>query len=155
MVNLGLVARNINAPSFDGPTVVTLLPDGTIKTTRFDDVTLDPQVAAGVAFIPLKTLTLEVDLDLTQNETTLQGYKTQNLSLGVEWDAFRFLALRGGIYRNLIESDIDWVYTAGLGLNLWAARLDVAGAFSNQKEEFDGEEIPKEVRVAAQLSVDF
>ena len=155
MVNLGVVARNINAPSFDGPTVVTLLPDGTIKTTRFDDVTLDPQVAAGVAFIPLKTLTLEVDLDLTQNETTLKGYKTQNLSLGVEWDAFRFLALRGGIYRNLIESDIDWVYAAGLGLNLWAVRLDVAGTFSNQQEEFDGEDLPKEVRVAAQLSVDF
>ena len=124
-------------------------------TSHFDDVKLDPQVAAGVAFIPFETLTLEVDLDLTENETTLTGYKTQNISAGLEWDAFRVLALRAGVYKNLAESDIGVVYTAGLGLNLWAARLDIAGAFAGDSEEFDGEDVPKETRVAAQLSIDF
>ncbi|MGE4580075.1 MAG: conjugal transfer protein TraF [Desulfuromonadales bacterium] len=150
--NLGLVGRNLNSPKFDGLTVVNPY---TGATSHFADVKLDPQVAAGVAFIPFETLTLEVDLDLTENETTLTGYKTQNISAGLEWDAFRVLALRAGVYKNLAESDVGVVYTAGLGLNLWAARLDIAGAFAGETEEFDGEDVPKETRVAAQLSIDF
>ncbi|MDW7645550.1 MAG: conjugal transfer protein TraF [Desulfuromonadales bacterium] len=150
--NLGLVGRNLNSPKFDGLTVVNPY---TGATSHFADVKLDPQVAAGVAFIPFETLTLEIDLDLTENETTLTGYKTQNISAGLEWDAFRILALRAGVYKNLAESDIGVVYTAGLGLNLWAARLDIAGAFAGDSEEFDGEDVPKETRVAAQLSIDF
>jgi hypothetical protein len=110
-VNLGLVGRNLNSPSFDGPTVSRTLPDGTVSTRKFDSVTIDPQVTAGVALIPFETLTLEVDYDLTRNETTFPGYDTQNISVGFEWDALRFLAVRAGAYRNLAEDDIDWVYT--------------------------------------------
>jgi len=146
MVNLGLVARNLNSPSFDGPTV---------NGTKFDDITVDPQVTAGIAFIPFQTLTLESDFDLTENETSFPGYQTRNLSFGLEWDVFRILALRAGTYKNLAEDDIGWVYTAGVGLNLWLVRFDIAGALTDDKENFDGESIPKEVRVAAQLSVDF
>ncbi len=120
-----------------------------------DDVKIKPQVAAGVAFIPFTTLTLELDYDITKNETAFTGYDTQNLGFGVEWDAFRFLALRAGTYKNLAEDDIGWVYTAGLGINAWLMRLDLAGAFSTEKAEFDGDEIPQETRVTAQLSVDF
>lgn len=154
MVNFGVVGRNLNTPKFDGPTRTTELPGGP-RTTRFPDVKIKPQFAAGIAFIPFETLTLEVDCDLTANETTLPGYKTRNLSAGLEWDAFRFLALRAGARKNLAESDIGVVYTAGLGLNLWAARLDVAGAFAAKREEFDGKDVPKETRAAAQFSVDF
>jgi len=150
-VNFGLVARNINAPSFDGPTVTS--PSGV--TVKFDDVKVDPQVTAGIAIIPTETLVLEVDCDLTSNETTFPGYDTQNLSVGVEWDAFHFLALRGGVYQNLAEDDIDLVYTAGLGMNFYAARLDIAAAFAGEKATYDGDEYPQEVQVAAQLSVDF
>jgi hypothetical protein len=146
MVNLGVVGRNLNSPKFDGPTV---------NGIKFDDVTIDPQVTVGIAFIPFETLTLEADLDVTKNETTFAGYDTQNLSFGAEWDAFRFLALRAGAYKNLAENDIDWVYTAGLGLNLWAMRIDVAGAFAGEKGQFDDEDIPRELRVAAQVSIDF
>lgn len=145
-VNFGLVGRNLNSPSFDGPS---------INGRKFDDVKIKPQFAGGVAFIPFETLTFEVNYDLTKNETAFPGYRTRNLAFGAEWDAFRFLALRAGTYKNLLEDDIGWVYTAGLGLNLWAVRLDVAGAFSSEKEEFDGDKIPSETRVAAQLSVDF
>jgi hypothetical protein len=149
--NLGLVARNINAPKFDGPTVTS--PSG--QSVKFDDLQVDPQVTAGIAFIPFETLTLEVDCDLLENETTFDRYDTQNFSIGFEWDAFRVLALRAGVYNNLSQDDIDWVYTAGIGLNLWAMRLDIAGAFSGEKSEYDGDDIPKETRLAAQLSVDF
>ena len=153
--NVGLVGRNLNSPKFSGPTVTTTLFDGTTKTTTFSDVTLDPQVTAGVALIPFDTLTFESDCDLTQNSTTLPGYDTQNLSFGVEWNPFHAIALRAGTYKNLLKSDIGWVYTAGLGVNLWAARLDVAGAFSPKKGQYDNRDIPKEIRLSAQLSADF
>jgi len=147
----GLVVRNINAPKFDGPTI----NEGTPQEKTFADVTVDPQATVGAAYCPFPTLVVEADLDLLSNETTLNGYDTQNISLGAEWDAFRVLALRAGLYKNLAEDDIGVVYTVGLGLNLWAVRLDLAGAFAAESEQYNGDDIPKETRVAAQLSVDF
>lgn len=154
MVNLGLIARNINAPKFDGFTKDKVFSTKTL-TINAPSVTLDPQVTAGVAFIPVETLTLETNLDLTKNETAFTGYDTQNLSFGLEWDAFRALALRAGAYKNLAEDDIGWVYTAGLGLNLWAIRLDLAGAMANDTVTIDGDKVPKEAQAYAQLSIDF
>lgn len=156
MFNLGVTGRNLNSPEFDGFKKDILLSNGTtIVTIDAPAVTIDPQVTAGVAFIPHPTLTFEVDYDLTRNETILQDYHTQNLALGLEWDAFRFLALRLGAYRNLAEDDIDWVYTAGLGLNFWAVRIDVAGAMASEEVQYDGEDTPVESKLAAQISVDF
>ena len=160
MFNFGLTGRNLNSPKFDGFTnkqINYTLEDGTPQTKfmSVDSVTLKPQAVAGIAFIPFETLTLEVNYDLTENETVATEYKTQNFSAGLEWDAFRSLALRVGTYKNMSESDTGWVYTAGLGFNLWALRLDVAAAASPDKVEYDGEEVPKLAKVSAQLSVDF
>lgn len=155
MVNVGLVGRNLNAPSFDGFTKQKLVAGGGLRTLAVDSVTLDPQVAVGLAWIPMETLTLETNCDLTKNNTVFPGYDTQNLAFGLEWDAGRVLALRAGAYKNLAEKDIDWVYTAGLGLNLWGARLDLAGAMAEEKTSFDGNDVPKEAQLAAQLSLHF
>ena len=144
--NFGVVARNINSPEFDGPTV---------NGNSYDSVTIDPQVTAGVAFFPFKNLKLEADMDLTSNDTALDDYQTQNLSLGLEWDVWRFLALRAGAYKNTAEDDIGWVYTLGLGVNFWGVRLDLAGAFSSDKTKVEDDEIPTEARLAAQLSFNF
>jgi len=143
---LGLVGRNLNSPNFKGPTVLGV---------KFDDVTLEPQAAIGLAFIPFETLTLEVDLDLTRNETTFTNYYTQNFSFGLEWDALRFLALRAGTYRNLAEDDIGWVITGGLGINFWAARFDIAGAMATKSNQFDENDYPAEARLDLGLSIDF
>lgn len=150
-VQLGIVGRNLNSPKFKGPKVTNV--DGSV--TKFPDVTVKPQAQAGIAFIPFETLTLEVDYDLTKNETLLGGYDTQYLRAGIEWDVFRFLALRGGVYSNMAEDDIGLVYTAGLGLNLWAVRFDVSGAMSSKTSKYDGEEYPREAHVVAGLSIDF
>lgn len=155
MVNLGVVGRNLNAPSFDGFSKQKLLTTGVLRTIEADSVTLDPQVTVGVALIPTETLTLETNYDLTKNKTVFPDYHTQNLSFGLEWDAGRILALRAGAYKNLAEKDIDWVYTAGIGLNLWGARFDLAGAMSEQKTSFDGDDVPNEAQLSAQLSLDF
>jgi len=153
--SFGLVGRNLNAPKFNGFSQDITLSNGNTRTIVAEDVKLDPQLTAGVAYMPMETLVVEVNCDLTQNETALGGYDTQNLSLGVEWDIFSVLALRAGIYKNLAESDIGVVYTAGIGLNLWAVRLDVAGAMSADTHEYDGSDYPQESRVSALLSVDF
>jgi len=160
LVNVGIVARNLNRPTFKGPTVTNtfLLDDGvTTKTlTRtFDDVTLERQVTAGLALIPLESLTIEADLDLTRNETVQNDYFTQNLAFGLEWNPLNIIALRGGAYKNLAQSDIGWVYTAGLGFNMWLARLDLAAAYGSETVEVDGEDVPKELRGSAQLVIDF
>ncbi|MFO7596082.1 MAG: conjugal transfer protein TraF [Desulfocurvibacter africanus] len=150
-VQLGVVGRNLNSPKFKGPEVTNV--NGGV--TKFQDVKVKPQAQAGIAFIPFETLTFEVDYDLTKNETLLGGYETQYLRAGVEWDVFRFLALRGGVYTNMAEDDIGLVYTAGVGLNLWAVRFDVSGAVSSKTMEYDGEEYPREAHVVAGLSIDF
>ncbi|MDF1579381.1 MAG: conjugal transfer protein TraF [Desulfuromonadales bacterium] len=159
MLNIGLVGRNLNKPEFDGFTKTTLLSNGQTVTATYADVTLDPQVTAGIAFMPFETLTLEVDYDLTKNDTVLTRpgytYQTQNLSVGLEWDAFRFLALRVGAYQNLAESDAEMNFTGGLGLNLWAVRLDIGGVYSTEEVEYDGDKAPKELQVAGMLSIDF
>jgi len=160
MFNFGLTGRNLNSPKFDGfsKDLTYTLADGistNTKTIVVDDVKIKPQATAGIAFIPFETLTIEADYDLTKNETVLTDYKTQNFSAGLEWDLLRFLALRVGTYKNMAESDTGWVYTAGLGLNLWAARLDFAAAMSPDKVQFDGEEVPKLAKASVQFSIDF
>lgn len=145
---LGVVGRNLNGPTFDGFTD----PD-TGRT--YDDVTIDPQARAGIAFIPFNTLTLEADYDLTENDTLLEDYATQFASVGLEWDVLRFLALRAGAYDNQAEDDIGVVYTAGLGLNLWAVRADLAAAMSAETTEVDGEKTPSEARASLEVSFDF
>jgi len=144
--NLGIVGRNLNSPEFDGPTV-----NGTI----FNDVSLDPQVTAGIAFMPWNGMTLECDYDITKNETALPGYDTQNIAVGAEWIFIRILSFRAGMYKNTAESDIGWVYTAGLGVNMPWVRLELAGAMSSDTSDFDGDDIPEETRVTAQLSMAF
>lgn len=143
MVNLGLTGRNLNNPRFSGPTV---------GGVAYDDVTIERQITLGAAFMPLRTVTIEVDLDLLDSATTLVSYDVRNLMLGAEWNLWRTLALRLGTYRNLAEDDIGWVYTGGLGLNLWAVRIDLAGGVSPETGEFDGEEVPRELRGAVRLA---
>ncbi|MBI4844992.1 MAG: conjugal transfer protein TraF [Candidatus Omnitrophica bacterium] len=144
--SLGLVGRNLNSPEFDGPTV---------SGTRFSDVSIDPQVTAGIAYMPWNGLTLETDYALTKSETALPGYDTQNFAAGLEWKIMRIIALRGGTYKNLDESDIGWVYTAGLGLDLPLVRFELAAAMSADSSDFDGNDIPEETRLTAQLNIGF
>jgi hypothetical protein len=146
MLNLGLTLRNLNAPTFDGPTVGAI---------TYPDYEIDPSATLGAAFIPYEWLTLAADVDLTSNETVLSNYDSQMFRLGAEFDLFRILALRGGYSQNLAESDIGPLVHAGLGVNLWAVRIDLAGAMALETTTYDGDEVPREVRAGLQLAADF
>ncbi len=158
MFSLGLVARNLNRPTFDAPDQYTYTnPDGSLtgKSSTFADVELSPQAVIGVAFIPHETFIIEVDYDILKVKTLNPRVDYQNLAIGMEWDIARFLALRAGYLTNLEDDISGRLYTAGIGLNLWAVRIDLAGAYSPKMVKIEGDDVPDEASLTAQLSVDF
>lgn len=139
---LGIVGRNLNTPSFDWAN-----PSG--------DYEIDPQIRAGLAYRLWNRITVAADLDLTENDTNVSdNYKSRNMGLGIEADIW-LLNLRAGTYSNLSESDIGPVYTAGLGLDLYAFQLDAGVAWSNDKVEVEGDELREEVRGELALSFQY
>ena len=138
----GLTVRNINAPSF------------TYSATGYT-YKMDPQAKVGAAWMPSDEFTLELGYDVTKNKGVIETDESQYVNFGFEWDAWRVLALRAGAYQNLAQSDIGLVTTAGLGLNLWAVRLDIAGAISSNKVTFEGKDVPAYAMASLALSSDF
>ena len=107
-VQVGLTGRNLNAPTFKGPTVTTV----TGGTMTFDSQRLDPTVTAGAAFIPHPTLTIAADADLLVSHSSRDGYEQQRVGGGIEWDAFRVIALRAGLSKNVAQGDTCLLYTS-------------------------------------------
>jgi len=138
----GLTVRNINAPSF------------TYSATGYT-YKMDPQAKVGAAWMPSDEFTLEAGYDLTENKGVIETDKTQYWNLGLEWDAWSILALRAGAYQNMSQSDLGLIRTAGLGINMWAVRLDVAGAISTNKVTFEGKSVPAYAMASLALSSDF
>ena len=138
----GLSVRNINAPSF------------TYSATGYT-YKMDPQAKVGAAWMPSPDFTLELGYDVTKNKGVIETDESQYVNFGFEWDAWQIVALRAGAYQNLAQSDIGLVTTAGLGLNLWAVRLDIAGAISSNKVAFEGKDVPAYAMASLALSSDF
>jgi hypothetical protein len=53
------------------------------------------------------------------------------------------------------QSDIGMVTTAGLGINMWAARLDIAAAMSTKTMTFEGDDVPTYLSGSVALAIDF
>ena len=146
MLQVGVTGRNLNNPSFEGPTV---------NRIKFAKQTVSPSATAGVAFIPCTTVTLAADLDLTRSKSQLAGRDFQRLAGGLEWDAFRVLALRAGISKNLAVATDPTLYSAGVGINLWLMRIDAAGQFTREMVTYDGQEYSQEARASLALATDW
>jgi hypothetical protein len=116
LIRFGIVAKDINAPTFDAA------GGGELK--------LDPQVRAGVAINPYSSLTLTADVDVTSNKTFVPGVKSQLLSLGLEQTILsEFLSFRIGTFKNMQDASSPFVPTAGLGLRWFAFRADAGGGY--------------------------
>jgi len=137
----GLTARNVNAPSFEHSS-------GYVYEMK-------PQVKLGAAWVPSSEFSVELGYDATENEGAVSGSKSKYWNFGLEWDAWKVLALRAGAYKNMAQDDIGTVASVGLGLNLWAMRLDMAYAQSNKKVAFEGDEIPVYAMASVALAIDF
>ncbi|MFW5751316.1 MAG: conjugal transfer protein TraF [Planctomycetota bacterium] len=159
-LQLGAIGRNLNAPTFDGFAFEQDVNDDGVVTPderyAIEDIQVDPQVTIGAAFMPTRTIVLEASADLLEVDTVLPGYAEQFVRGGVEWDVFRFLALRAGAYQNLAEDDIDMVATLGIGLNFWLMRVDLAVAGSPwDTVEIEGDDYPESLRGSLGVAMDF
>jgi len=115
-LRFGVVAKDINQPEFDSP-------DGS-------KIKLGPQVRGGMALNPYSSLTLSADVDITSNKTLVPGVKSQVLSLGAEQTILtEFLSFRLGAFKNMQDATTPFTPTAGLGLRIFAFRLDLGGGY--------------------------
>ena len=152
-LNIGLVAKNINSPKFDGPTYNSTVTSTSVQGSA---VELKPQIRTGVAIEPVGWMTLAADLDLSENDTVAPGSvvgssnKSRNFGGGFEVKPASWLKVRGGAYKNLAQSNGS-VLTAGFKLFL----LDVDGAMATNTFTIDGNELPREVKVNASMSFSF
>jgi hypothetical protein len=115
-LRFGAVAKDINQPTFDTP--------------GGEKLKLGPQVRGGLAVNPYSSLTLTADVDATSNKTLVPGVKSQVLSLGAEQTIFsEFLSFRLGAFKNMKDAGTPFTPTAGLGLRIFALRVDVGGGY--------------------------
>ena len=136
-LKVGLVAKNLNAPSFD------LQTGGEIKA--------DLQVRTGVQYTLAESLDLAVDLDLTSNETLINGYDNQMFGAGINYHPVSWFALRAGAMQNLANSNEGMVYTTGIAFGPEQFQLDISAQMSSKTGSYDGEDIPKYAKVNVAL----
>lgn len=115
-LRFAVVAKDINQPTFNAA------GGGELK--------LEPQVRSGMAINPYSSLTLTADVDATANKTFVPGVKSQVLSLGAEQTILsEFLSFRVGGFKNMKDANTPFTPTAGLGLRVYALRVDVGGGY--------------------------
>lgn len=137
-LSLGLVAKNLNTPEFD-------FIDGT--TLEFD-----PKVRAGMAYsFLLDRLVFAMDVDLTTNDSLISGYKERYVGGGVDFRPVSWFSLRGGLMKNMEDSNEGTVLTAGLGFGAKWFQIDIAGQYATEKGYYDGEEFPRYGRIQASI----
>ncbi|MDA3868489.1 MAG: conjugal transfer protein TraF [Gammaproteobacteria bacterium] len=126
-VRVGMTVKNLMTEEMSFQT--TDVNNDTTTTT----LSFDTQLKVGVAYSG-DVLTLGADLDLIENDSivttgTVAGLKRQNLSLGMEFNAFDYAQLRLGMIKNMADgissADKEALYTAGVGLWL-GFNLDLA-----------------------------
>jgi len=120
-LRFGAVAKDINQPTFDAP--------------GGEELKLGPQIRGGLAVNPYSSLTLTADVDATSNKTLVPGVKSQVLSVGAEQTIFsEFLSFRLGAFKNMKDAGTPFTPTAGLGLRIFALRVDVGGGYDFREE---------------------
>lgn len=125
-VVVGLTAKNLITEELS-----FLTTSGGVATLSFDT-----QLKAGIAYTG-DLLTLGMDLDLVENKPVLSGnsfngLKRQNLSVGLEINAFDYVQLRAGMMKNIADGISDKAKRAltTFGVGLWLGfNVDVAVIF--------------------------
>ncbi|MBU2531000.1 MAG: conjugal transfer protein TraF [Elusimicrobia bacterium] len=149
---VGLVIRNLNAPKFDKPTTAVAAGKGS-------SYQLDRQMRMGFAISPANFWHLALDMDLTKNDTPVDGFKSRQLSMGTEINIFNKswinIPLRAGMIKNMAESDSKMSYTAGLGFNLIHFNVDVTGMMSSDTTEIEGDDVPRKLSGAVSIGLLF
>jgi len=136
----GLVAKNLNAPSFSTPSG--------------EKIVVDRQVRAGVSLNPWSWLELTGDVDVLPNTTIVPGIKTQHLGGGAEIHPFSCLKLRAGGYTDLAATT-SGAATAGLSLGIPWLFFDLDGAYGLGSVKYDNKSYPTEAKVQFSTNIAF
>jgi hypothetical protein len=91
-----------------------------------DVLKIEPQLRAGLAYQSRYSV-LELDVDVLENNPVGFALPSQIAALGWEWQAWRWLALRAGVQKNLTGNEAAY---GALGLGVIfddTVYLDVAG----------------------------
>lgn len=138
-VTVGLIGKNLNAPSF--------------SAKNGDKFNVDPQIRAGLAAELLSWLDVVADIDVIKNTTVVPGLKSQILGGGAEFHPFQSLKFRAGGYTDLSES--GGAVTAGLSVGAPMIYLDIDGAYGLGTVKYDNHSYPSEAKVQCSLNLAF
>jgi hypothetical protein len=127
--NAGVVVKNLIPMELDSNA-------NPLKDEQEYTLELGPMLTAGIAHTgDFHVVTAE--LDLTKKKGFGYADDTQWLAIGAEFDAFRYAQLRLGARQNLASNDDnngiaeETQFTAGIGLSLFGARLDLGALVSD------------------------
>jgi hypothetical protein len=134
IVNVGVVAKNLNTPKFSTSDLVT----------TEDGFRIRPQVRGGVSVDLLAWLSVATDIDLTRNESAQSGVTSQNFGGGLELHPVAWFKLRMGAYRNIGAGGFGPVATAGLTVGPRWFNLDLDAAAATETNEYNGHRYPRE-----------
>lgn len=144
-INVGIVAKNLNSPEFSTSGL----------ESSVDGFTIKPQVRGGVSVGLLSWLSLAADIDITKNETTQPGVKSQNIGGGLEFTPIDWFSFRMGAYKNIEASNFGPIVTAGLTLGTTWLNVDLGAAVSPETAEYQGSSYPREAKVHLSLNSKF
>jgi F plasmid transfer operon protein TraF len=129
--NAGVVVKNLIPMELDS----NVSPDP-LKQEQQYTLELDPMLTAGIAHTgDFHVVTAE--LDLTKKKGFGYADDTQWLAVGAELDAWRYAQIRFGVRQNLASNDDnngiaeETQFTAGIGLSVLGARLDLGALVSD------------------------
>lgn len=153
---LAVVGRNVNSPGFKNTDAARLAGER-------DEFPLHGQARAGLALSPFKFWHLALDMDVTNNLTPVDGYKSRYLSAGTEVNVFNRpwlnIPLRAGLQKNLSDTGSGLTYTGGFGFNFVRVHVDVAGMVSGRstpiQSESKTEKVPNNFGAAARFALLF
>jgi hypothetical protein len=129
--NAGVVVKNLIPMELDS----NPSPDPR-KNEQEYTLELKPMLTAGIAHTG-NFHVVTAELDLTKKKGFGYADDTQWLAVGVELDAWRYAQIRFGARQNLASNDDnngiaeETQYTAGIGLSLFGARLDLGALVSD------------------------
>jgi hypothetical protein len=137
-LTVGVVGKNLNSPEF-------AIAGGGV-------VTVDPMYRAGAAYCCWNNkLDFAVDYDLTDNARG-DGKVSRYLGGGVNYHPASWFSLRAGAMQNTADPDeTGTILTAGVGLGLKWVQLDLSAMMAQEKGSYEGDEIPRYMKLNAAL----
>jgi len=130
---IGLVGKDLNSPKFD-------LYNGNSYKVK-------PLIRGGVAWDLTDWLTFAADMDISENETFIPGYKSQYVGGGFDIHPGSWISFRAGAMKNLKSDYEGTILTGGIGIGLKWLQVDVSAQVSTNTSTYDGKEIPRYFKV--------